>query len=142
MGLSDAMRFLFLFFIYTSDIQFIFFSFFGFLRTMVRIGKVYSSEELTVWCCLMKHCEEVPDTIKYNNVWVNSIEIMLDFEQPVYRSNDNSSSVWETCCCAFFEEDGFDMLVNQLDCHAFDKLTPELVSLFYISSIILFLLLF
>jgi hypothetical protein len=84
------------------------------IRVLVRIGRVSSVSELCLW---PDYYGEVNKTRRNN--WISSLELLMDCEQKVYRSEDNDgnidplpNSLWTTCLDAFFEEGGFDMLAS------------------------------
>lgn len=95
---------------------------------MVRIGSVCSAAELKAW-----HDWEYNK--QRHSTWVNSLEVLMDADQPAFRSEDPNTgrinpgmnSLWDMCSEAFFEEGGFNTLCSLLDPKVFDDLTHDKV---------------
>jgi hypothetical protein len=95
---------------------------------MVRIGVVSSADELKLW-----HDWEYNK--QRHSTWVNSLEVLMDVDQSAYcsedphsrRVNQGANSLWDVCAAAFFEEGGFDVLLNLLDPKAFADLAADKV---------------
>jgi hypothetical protein len=96
---------------------------------MVRIGVVSSADELKLW-----HDWEYNK--QRHSTWVNSLEVLMDVDQSAYcsedphsrRVNQGANSLWDVCAAAFFEEGGFDVLLNLLDPKAFADLAADKVT--------------